>query len=80
MGDGQRILARRDLLSLGEIDFVNAERSQQVRHKKHKSKKPYVLIGILLLLFVSGSVFSLVGYQMYSTRYRNDLSEAQMGM
>jgi len=55
----------------------------RVRRKKRRSKWRYVLAGILLLLFLAGSIFSLVGYQMYQTygtRYHNDLSLAQTGI
>src|SRR5947209_4234966 len=44
-----------------------------------RSKKRYVLIGILLLVFIFGSVLSVVGYLLL-TRYRNDLSQAQTGI
>jgi hypothetical protein len=52
----------------------------RVRHKKSRSKKHYVLGGILLFLFLASSILSVVGYQTYNTRYHNDLSLAQAGI
>jgi Protein of unknown function (DUF4012) len=71
------------------IEPVNTEVKQlvrlreRVRRKKRMSKKRYVLIGILLLLFLAGSVSSVAGYQMYQSynmRYHKDLSLAQTGI
>jgi Protein of unknown function (DUF4012) len=68
------------------IEPMNTEGNQlvrvrvRVRRKKRMSKKRYVLIGILLFLFLAGSVFSVVGYLLYNTytaRYHSDLSLAQ---
>ena len=52
----------------------------RVRRKKRRSKKRFVLGCILLVLFLSSSVLSVVGYQTYNARYHNDLSLAQTGI
>jgi hypothetical protein len=54
-----------------------------VRRRKQRPKKRYVLTGILLFLFLAGSVSSLIGYLVYNTyigRYHTDFSLAQTGM
>ena len=52
----------------------------RVRRKKPRSKKHFVLGGILLVLFLASSILSVVGYQTYNARYHNDLSLAQTGI
>lgn len=72
---------------MGKVDHVNVvdqmntegEQPVSVRRKRPKLKKRYVLIGILLFLFLVGSVFSVIGYRTYDTRYHNDLALAQTG-
>ncbi len=72
---------------MNTIEPVNIEKGQQVRvrvrRKKRRSKKRYVLAGILLFLFLAGSIPSVFGYLMYNTytaRYHSDLSLAQTGI
>jgi hypothetical protein len=48
--------------------------------RKRRPKKRQVLIGILVCLFLAGSVSSAVGYLLYNARYHDDLSLAQTGM
>src|SRR6266852_7394210 len=54
----------------------------QVRRKMRKQKKRFVLLGTLLVVFVLGSVLSVVGSTayIYNTRYRSDQSQAQAGI
>ena len=72
-------------LSLEEVNRARIEGQQliRVRRRKPRSKKRFVLIGMVLFLFLVGSVASLVGYLVYNTytaRYHTDLSLAQAGM
>jgi hypothetical protein len=64
------------------IEQTNARDEQLVRvpNKKPKSKKPYVFIGILLLVVVVGSVFSVTGYKIYNARYHHDQFLVQTGI
>jgi hypothetical protein len=55
----------------------------RLRHRKRKPRKPYILIGVLLLLILAGSVASVGGYlayQSYIPRYHDDLLLAQSGV
>src|SRR5947207_15494590 len=75
----------RDRLSLEEVNRAHIEGREliRVRRRKRQSKKRYALTGMLLFLFLAGSVSSLVGYLMYNmymARYHTDLSLAQVGM
>lgn len=64
------------------VDQMNTEDEQPVpvQRKRPKLKKRYVLISILLILLVVGSVFSVIEYRAYNTRYHNDLALAQTGV
>lgn len=80
-----RIRVRGDHVSPGELNQIDMEGEQiiRVRRRKRKPKKHYMLIGILLFLFLAGSVSSVAGYLVYHTydaRYHTDLSLAQTGM
>jgi hypothetical protein len=70
---------------LEEVNRAHIEGREliRVRRRKPRSKKRYVLTGMLLFLFLAGSVSSVVGYLMYNmymARYHTDLSLAQTGM
>jgi Protein of unknown function (DUF4012) len=72
-------------VSTGELNHIDVEGKQHMRvpSKKRGSKKPYVLIGILLLLVLAASISSVAGLLMYHTydaRYHTDLSLAQTGI
>src|SRR2546421_193049 len=80
-----RVRDKQDRLSLEEVKRARIEGREliRVRRRKPRSKKRFVLIGMLLFLFLVGSVASLVGYLVYNTytaRYHTDLSLAQAGM
>ena len=80
-----RVRVRRDHHSVGEVNRVPVGESQliRVRRRKRKSKKCFVLTGILLFLILASSGSSLAGYLVYNTytaRYHTDLSLAQAGM
>src|ERR1700693_3681442 len=75
---------REDQFSLGELNYIHLQDTQplQVRPRKQKPKRQFVVIGMLLFLFLAGSISSAVGYLMYHTfdaRYQMDLSLAQTG-
>src|SRR6266581_6091426 len=61
----------------GSLDSQNAH-SLFPKNSQRRSKKR-ILVG-LLFLFVLGSLFSVVGYRVGTTHYRNDLALAQTGM
>ncbi|HYU76085.1 MAG TPA: hypothetical protein VEL31_25720, partial [Ktedonobacteraceae bacterium] len=80
-----RVRVRRDHHSVGEVNREPVGESQliRVRRRKRKSKKRFVLTGILLFLILASSGSSLAGYLVYNTytvRYHTDLSLAQAGM
>ena len=80
-----QVQEKRDRLSLEEVNRAHIEGREliRVRRRKRQSKKRYALTGMLLFLFLAGSVSSLVGYLMYNmymARYHTDLSLAQVGM
>ncbi len=80
-----RVQEKRDRLSLEEVNRAHIEGRELIRvqRRKRQSKKRYALTGVLLFLFLAGSVSSLVGYLMYNmymARYHTDLSLAQVGM
>src|SRR6266487_1934528 len=58
------------------VDHTERERRQLIRigGRKWRPDKRYVLIGILVFLFLAGSVSSALGYLMYNVRYNADLS------
>jgi hypothetical protein len=60
----------------------NEERKEgeRVHSQKRKAKKFYVFTLLFLLLFVLGSVCSVVGYQRYNVQYHSALSLAQVGI
>ncbi len=64
------------------VDHTERERRQLIRigGRKWRPDKRYVLIGILVFLFLAGSVSSALGYLMYNVRYNADLSLAQTGV
>src|SRR5438270_5219067 len=64
----RRVRRRRADLSEGEVSREDMEGRQliRVRRRKRRSKKRYVLIGMLLFLCLAGSVSSLVGYLVYN--------------
>src|SRR5215470_11228878 len=76
---------REDQYSLGELNDTHLHDTQPlpVQPRKHKPKRHYVFIGILLFLFLAGSISSALGYLLYHTydaRYQRDLSLAQAGI
>ena len=76
---------REDQFSQGELNDIRLQDTQplQVQPRKQKPKRQYVFIGILLFLFLAGSITSAVGYILYHTydaRYQADLSLAQTGI
>jgi Protein of unknown function (DUF4012) len=75
---------REDQFSQGELNYIHLQDTQplQVRPRKQKPKRQFVFIGMLLFLFLAGSISSPVGYLMYHTfdaRYQMGLSLAQTG-
>ena len=76
---------REDQFSLREPNDIQLQDTQplQVQPGKHKPKRQHVFIGLLLFLFLAGSISSAVGYLLYHTydaRYQTDLSLAQTGI
>ena len=76
---------REDQYSQGELNAIHVQDTQPlpVQPGKQKPKRQYVFIGMLLFLFLAGSISSAVGYLVYHTydaRYQADLSLAQTGI
>ena len=76
---------REDQYSQGELNAIHVQDTQPlpVQPGKQKPKRQYVYIGMLLFLFLAGSISSAVGYLVYHTydaRYQADLSLAQTGI
>jgi uncharacterized protein DUF4012 len=68
----------------GGLNYIDLQREQQIqmRPRKQKPKRHFVILGILLFLFLAGSILSAVGYSMYhayDARYQTDLSFARTG-
>src|SRR6266516_513123 len=82
---GRRVRVQGDHISLGGQYYTDLEGRQliRMRRKKRRPIKRYVLIGLLLFLFLAGSISSVIGYLVYQTydaRYHSDLSLAQTGI
>jgi hypothetical protein len=82
---GKRVRVQGDPISLGGLYYTDLQGRQliRVRHKKRRPIKRYVLVGLLLFLFLAGSISSVIGYLVYQTydaRYHSDLSLAQTGI
>ena len=82
---GRRVRVQGDHISLGGSYYTDLEGRPliRVRRKKRRPIKRYVLIGLLLFLFLAGSISSVIGYLVYQTydaRYHSDLSVAQTGI
>jgi Protein of unknown function (DUF4012) len=80
----KRVRLQRVQVSGGELNHLDVDGKQHIRvpSKKRGSKKPYVLIGALLLLVLAESISLVVGlliYRTYDARYHTDLSLAQTG-
>jgi hypothetical protein len=74
-----------DQVPQGDLNHIDMEGEQriQVQRRKRKPNKHFVLIGMLLFLFLAGSISSVIGFLMYPTydaRYHTDLSLAQTGI
>src|SRR5215472_11303496 len=64
------------------VDSPKAEVRQSIKGKQQKAKKLYLVAfaSTLFILGTSGSVFSVVEYQVYSAKYHKDMSLAQTAM
>jgi Protein of unknown function (DUF4012) len=81
----KRVRLQEDQVSTGELIHRDLEGEQHIRIRSGKqgSKKRYVLIGLLLLLALTGTCSSVAGFLMYhayTARYHTDLSLAQTGI
>jgi len=66
--------------SMKVVDNLKMEASQNVKGKKQKAKKLYLVAAILVLLGAVGSIFSVAEYQTYNAQYHKDVSLAQEGI
>src|ERR1700693_1218797 len=78
IGNSNRVRVRENQFSPGDPHNIDWQDTQQiaVQRRKRPPKRRYVLLGILLFLFLAGSISSVLGYP----RFQTDLSFAQNGM
>ncbi len=64
------------------VDNLKREDKQKRKSKRQKARSPYFVACalLLLLLFVGGSLFSLVEFQTYNAKYHTDMSLAREGI
>jgi Protein of unknown function (DUF4012) len=76
--NSNRVRIQEHQLPPGDPNNIDWQNTQQiaVQRRKRPPKRRYVLLGILLFLFLAGSISSVLGYPHIQT----DLSFAQIGM
>jgi hypothetical protein len=76
--NSNRVRVRENQFSLGDPNNIDWQETQTiaVQRRKRPPKRRHVLLGILLFLFLAGSISSVLGYP----RLHTDLSFAQIGM
>ncbi|HEX6110266.1 MAG TPA: DUF4012 domain-containing protein, partial [Ktedonobacteraceae bacterium] len=83
--NSNRVRVRENQFTPGVLNFIDLLDTQRipVQRRKRRPKRRYVLLGLLLFLFLAGSILSVVGdlmYQTYYPRYQTDLSFARTGV
>ena len=78
IGNSKSGRVRENQFSLGDPHTIDWQDTHPiaVQHRKRPPKRRYVLLGMLLFLFLAGSISSVLGYP----RIQTDLSSAQIGM